>query len=761
MSIDECVLNIARYLDKDDTRPRIVNVHNCEDFKKIVRHFDVAGNDFINIAEYAHKDENPSKEWLYNDLSTRTGKCFIIGISGWLRLAGGEEARQVLQYFSHVTLPCHVVVLCLQCDNFLHFDDRARVDSFIYRVAGSDSHWPQLEFVAPELAAGNIDAIGIEQACSLMESMDGGLLIVRTCKRGYDYPSAMVHITEIETAYQALCRIDPTTSSLSSKYGTDGQWEFALRKVSQLKSWDALIETTFGTQTNLSAVVGGWTGWSEDTRWLYFIGLKLYGVSNNNCLRHAIEIADSVTAMIRQIYRGILSMSHSAAEFWQCYEERRSTIECLGENDAETGDYLLVVKQKNADELYYLTDQTKSERERIIELITQYGLGMERTTLLELLSHIYPDLYAYLQPYLFKQEELGEYIQSYKYQKLFNHIDPEFLKQVECQGKNREYLKWTGSRTETVEKLEKSDCKLYFIDALGVEYLGFINEKCKEYKLTPYTLVCHCELPSITSLNKEFLDDFTPEQVCDIKELDDIKHHGKESFDYSKGCVLPIYLARELEIIDDVLRDIKSRLVNEGLSHAYIISDHGASRLAVINRHTNKWTMSESGVHCGRCCLKSEADIKSEYVVDADPFWVLANYDRFKGGRAASVEVHGGATIEEAVIPIIEITLQDRELEVMIPPECLPVKVSFRKKAVLEIFSKTPIFDVEVCVSGHGLNCKKYEAEDIGNGRFRITMPDIRENGNYTLQVFTRGYLVEELPFDVASESVKTTDLGI
>ena len=45
---------------------------------------------------------------------------------------------------------------------------------------------------------------------------------------------------------------------------------------------------------------------------------------------------------------------------------------------------------------------------------------------------------------------------------------------------------------------------------------------------------------------------------------------------------------------------------------------------------------------------------------DGKSYWVLANYDRFKGGRKASVEVHGGASLEEVVVPVIEFTLATR-----------------------------------------------------------------------------------------------------
>jgi hypothetical protein len=170
----------------------------------------------------------------------------------------------------------------------------------------------------------------------------------------------------------------------------------------------------------------------------------------------------------------------------------------------------------------------------------------------------------------------------------------------------------------------------------------------------------------------EAFDDIAP----NIKRLDDIKHHGEESFDYRK-TKLPIHLIRELEIIDDVLTDIRNRLATGSIERAYIIADHGASRLAVINESECQWEMVLSGEHSGRCCPTAELDIQSGYETEANGFWVLANYDRFKGGRKASVEVHGGATLEEVTVPIIELTYITGELEVNINSK-LPIEISFR-----------------------------------------------------------------------------------
>lgn len=45
-------------------------------------------------------------------------------------------------------------------------------------------------------------------------------------------------------------------------------------------------------------------------------------------------------------------------------------------------------------------------------------------------------------------------------------------------------------------------------------------------------------------------------------------------------------------------------------------------------------------------------------------YWVLANYDMFKGGRPGTVEVHGGATLEEVCVPIIEFTRMPENINV-------------------------------------------------------------------------------------------------
>ena len=108
---------------------------------------------------------------------------------------------------------------------------------------------------------------------------------------------------------------------------------------------------------------------------------------------------------------------------------------------------------------------------------------------------------------------------------------------------------------------------------------------------------------------------------------------------------------------------IKASILAGSYNKAIIISDHGASRLAVLHETENIWNMETKGEHSGRCCKISEIDDKPDFAIEESGYWILANYDRFSRKRRANVEVHGGASMEEVAVPIIEITQKTSNIE--------------------------------------------------------------------------------------------------
>jgi len=742
MKLEDCIQRIDRYLHSDDCYSRFVNVQNISDMKYIQNHFSVENHIFLSVSAYANKDENIETERLLHELITKTGNIFITALTSQLKLQGEKELREMLLNLAEKTVSGHIVILCYQCEKYLNFKD-SKLNRLVYMVEGSLSYPPEIVFIMPEIAVDSkIDFIdGIHNLGEAIEKADGGTIYVKTKKHRQNYPESLLYLKEESNAFQVLCHLDSATNHLSVEWGTETQWNYALDRMHQTGSWGAVLEKTFGTALKLNLVANQWKSLDSNQKWLYFIGLKLNGAGENRCLNEAVKKSDSCSQMLRNIYRNILVKNHTDKDFPARYAERKKLISDFGVSEEEISDYLQVLKIKEGKALYYLTDLSRQEKETVFELLDQYAESFDRKEIMQILSYVYPDLYDYLQTYQFRNELLNQYFQDYKYQKVINKIFPEFLKIVEEQAKKREYNR-LPSRSEKLESLNKNGARLYFVDALGVEYLSFIMAKCRTMHLMADISVCRCELPSITSQNKEFLEAF--ENIApDIKRLDGIKHHGEESFDY-RTTKLPVHLIRELEIITDVLKDIHNRIVNHSIERAYIISDHGASRLAVIHESECQWEMASKGEHSGRCCPVSEADVRSEYAARENDFWILANYDRFKGGRKMGVEVHGGASLEEVVIPIIELTAVPEKIEIQIVEN--PITVSYRKKAEIKLFSKTRLCHVTACV-----NEREYNAEPHGNF-YLVKMPDIKKAGIYHMTVFSNQNQIAELEFIVKKE---------
>jgi hypothetical protein len=152
----------------------------------------------------------------------------------------------------------------------------------------------------------------------------------------------------------------------------------------------------------------------------------------------------------------------------------------------------------------------------------------------------------------------------------------------------------------------------------------------------------------------------------------------------------------------------------------------------VLSKKENKWGSESNAEHSGRCCPVSEIDEKPSCAIEENGYWVLANYDRFKGGRKANVEVHGGATLEEVVVPIIEIVYSPDEIEIQLLDK--NIKFSRRKKdAVIRVFSKTKLDNLSVRISGLS---EEYEGESSDGQTFTIALPELRKAGTYTINVY-------------------------
>lgn len=758
MTIDKCIQSIDRYLAKtDDSQPRIVNAENPEVLDVLIKHYQVEGNTFVSVPTYSRKDEKLRTEDLLNDLAKKSGNVFITGITSFWKLEGEKELKYRLNALLHCNVQGHLVILCFQCRNYLSFSD-PKVSRLIYDVTdGTTSLKPELIFVDPSFPVQKNSTnmvIGIEYLPELMEKVKGNKLIVITHKKKSAFPYSLYQIREESNAYQILLRKDASTGALSENLGTNEQWSYALRLMNDDKTWEVIIDAEIGPCKKLDSFVGDITNYTEHRLWLYFIGLKLYGTPDNWSLDYASKKSNSCTELFHWVMRSLLTLSHTDKDYWKKYAVWKKLTSRIEISDDEILDYCSMVKSKGADAIYYLSDQHRVEQELIIETLSVYRGQYSIVDLKDIFAHIYPDLSAYLCEYHFKDELFSRYFKLYKKCKLLNTVTDEMQELVKDQAEKRDFMILLPSRSSKVESIPMSDAFAYFMDAMGVEFLGYIMEKCRQKKLVAKVTVCHSELPSLTFCNKDFIDVFEQNNVKweKIDSLDDIKHHGGENYTF-ENTPYPTYLIRELEIIDRVLSLIKTSLVMGKYSRAILISDHGASRLAIINPESQIIDVHSKGMHGGRVCANMEEIQQVTVAIEEGDYYVLANYDRFKGGHQMGVEIHGGATLEEVVVPIIEISYQPEEIEVtVLTPE---VEASFKKPPIIEFFSKTKLSNVTVAIDG-----VRYDGVYRDNNRFSVEMPKKAKAKIYTADIYVNNNLaVTDLSFKVKKGGMTTNDI--
>ena len=606
MNIEACVKKIDKYLKKENVQPYIVDVQTTEELSDIVEHYNVGENSFISLGDYCKNDEYPRIDSFLDDLSKRTGVTFVTELSTFLKLQGERVLKETLKNILGLNAKGHIVILTYQCKKFLNFFD-PRLSNRIYIFNTDETSQKSLVFTSGKILLQDDATVvdGLNNVAHYYENTNHEPLYVITQKGREAFPYSLISITNLSKPYSALCMKDTYTKELAESLGTDEQWAYALEKLTDNSSWGEIIDLEFGNHNTLELAFNNYCFFESNKKWLYFIALKLYGSKNNWVLNKAAREATSHKDFIKQIYRSILDVNPNDKSFVEYYKQRKVALSQLENPMEEVTDFCKMVAIKGIDAIYYLTDNTQKEKEMIITLLDKYGVDYGKDKLNKILKIVYPDLHAYLSEYRFKNELLDSYFSQYKYQKVINKIFPEFLDIVAEQSEKREYGLILSPRTSLVEKIDRTNSQLYFMDAMGVEYLGYIMSICSEFDLSALVKVCRCELPSITEVNKEFVELFSSSNypVVSVKELDEIKHHGQGDYDY-RNTKLPLYLIRELEIIREILSKINEKLINEPISKVIMISDHGASRLAVINEDGKLIEMPEKGEHSGRCCSK-------------------------------------------------------------------------------------------------------------------------------------------------------------
>ena len=766
--VREVIREINAYVEHFTGSPLLVGVENGVDYRALLDELSIDPNKQIVRMSDSCSIEFPPKPNFYVLLASNAAKTKPVGWLGAaqaIMLYGYQEVEKFYIDLAGTSVKGPLIVLCPYCCGALETVARnyIKLGRDIIALRSTERDIPSICIHNDETSC--VNAQYEKWVKGLLRALEDGqnkkcIHVVTTCEKKY-FTSSIFPCVESVSAYSALCLKEPgLAAGTKESNGSEEQWQTLAKRITEAGSLASLCKEVLCPIGQLDTEFPDFYEGSKDERFLCFIALKSFFGTRKDYLASCLSKCKGADDLLACIYFTILDYEPDDPRLSMMLRQRRRILQAFEENDVLMKDYCDKATVFGRNALRYLSDSTEEERAAIIHALCIYDYSYSE--MITMLRDVAPELALYLQEFTFNSYNtktleadapirslLTEYFQKYKIQKITNHQDRDFIGVVEEEAQKRSYTR-LQARSAIVKKLDNKGAQPYFFDALGAEFLAYIEAKAEQYGMQFECQIGRCNLPSITSKNKEFYDAFPAGTIRKIDDLDELKHHGTK-YDY-RITTEPLHLFEELAILDRELKKMSKALASEKEKKIIILSDHGASRIAVTYQSENdKLVLPEAGQHSGRCC-PAETDPSIPFASFEDGYAVLANYERFKGSRKADVEAHGGATLEEVVVPIITLTARPKEQILFFPDPV--VKCSAKEGTTIMLYANPPLHIPRLVVSG-----TSYDGVFDGDKHnVRFNMPDIRRKGNYSADIYDGEKKIETLGFET-KRSTATNDL--
>lgn len=709
----------------------------------------------VRMSDFCLRDDKfPSVDELVDyfrtsDVDYKNNKFVVIGLGEFLALRGAVIANKELLRLKNTTIGNARVILLLrgvssQAVEIIRKDNKM-IDQ--QRAYISENTFTNITITNIPCDTGIAAKPGIKALLRVLEDGAYEDVVVSTSLMLDNslFPSAT-----LTGAYSVLTHLIENFT-LEADLGTEEQWQYLLEELSKCDNniQAAFIKNGIDERIvdDLCLAVSG----LEYRNWLVFLYFKLNVEQiHNSYLKLVVEETKNFENFKTNLLVKLTEYSHNDRNFRRLYDDRKRLLRDFPEEDIAV--FVKANEMDSNESLYRLTDDTLLERKATVKWLTRYGFN-------EAITYVYPALDEYLKKYIFTSPvlatELTEYFDAYKRQKVSNHISNDFMELVKKYASNLSYAQ-LPTRDNVIKTIsDKNNAYLYWIDALGVEYMSYITALAKKRGLSIHCDIARSDLPTITSVNKQFYEQWSSDRKYKEERLDDIKHNDKGGYFFTDDED-PIHIPAELDVIEKAINTAAMELGMHHYKSFVIASDHGASRLAVIRKQEVPYETDTKGEHSGRCCKTFEGcDVP--YKVEDNGFIVLSDYGRFRGSRSANVEVHGGASLEEIVVPVITLTLKKQagvRIDVMHPDN---ITADRREGVTLNIY----ISDVD---SQDGVSLviedRRYNGMSDDGTHYTFALKDIKraKQKPYLAEVFDGSDLIGSVSFKVKGKAATVKD---
>ena len=308
--------------------------------------------------------------------------------------------------------------------------------------------------------------------------------------------------------------------------------------------------------------------------------------------------------------------------------------------------------EDNENSLYFMNCGTSAEARGAIRRAAKHNLQIE---LPPAFDKVTPALKFYISPdFDYSNKRLTEYFSKLRMFRIRDSIDAAFV----AEAYEAKVPKEIKKRDQIIGAYDDGETALLVVDGLGAEYYPLLlnmaamnNLKIQEKQLVAVNL------PSSTSFNPILWS--KGHELAQVKCVDNISHNGYSKYE---KCGYEENLA---EIFEQFQKTILTRVV-EGLKtykRVVVTADHGSSCLAVTAYReglvrTIPWENPEDWRYASLPYAKEcSQDFETVYRPDSGyTYYVVKGYNRLPKSGGKLYGLHGGATLEERLVPLVVFT---------------------------------------------------------------------------------------------------------
>ena len=631
---------------------RFINVESFNELFDMKIFLGSLTTNWIYLSDYCGEDTFPNLRKLRNDLRQETRNVSVLPLSELLRVNPDQAANEVnrfLDLYGGETYSFRIYFLMYRLRNFflsLKIPDLRKEDCLLLTETTSTDKY-SLTLIQKSMRV-NLDGEhveGFKQYLQSWEKSESPSPILFTDKAAYlQNVKFFDNVKVIANAFDLLRHHYDLPAEFKRDFGRDEDWKRLVGLIEASGDFERAFCNEFRVDGFGANVFKNFGEREKFKRWLLWLRCKVQSFGYASICAAA---SSSPEEFAEQLYEQIFSCADKK-NFDELCRERREILSTAKLRPSEN----FLERVRRADKLIalkILTCSSHAEQLLIFDVLKKFKFD-EFDAARAILSEIFPALAKYLSDAgdeTFSAEQ-AEYFRRYRWLKVTNQITEEFNRRVtEIVGVENIFS--TTPRNQIVREEYSESAGIFFADGLGAEYLNFLAEDFATLAEN-FAVKCRvgrCDLPSVTELNKDFLQGRNV--AAELSEPDILKH---ESRTYPENILCELTFLATLK--EKILRAL------DNFKKIILCSDHGASRLAVLARQKEfvKAFPSE-----GRQVYKSgrfaDANSGDEKIfpnaLEYDGKIIFADYSRFVQKGSTGNEIHGGATLEEILVPVITI----------------------------------------------------------------------------------------------------------